>query len=138
MKPLRFTLLPDGTSDRAFLPILKWLLENSVIPVRMLEAWLLFDEVAIRKAAGNPGGKCQLNLPNLRRLEEIADPKNELHSVLQQASELTGRRLKKFNVYEKIFRVADLITDFSPLRQLSAFQALETDIQQAICQQKWK
>jgi hypothetical protein len=212
MKPLRFTLLPDGTSDRAFLPILKWLLENNgikspiqgdwaklgllphapktlperinqsiqlapcdllfvhrdaekeprenrineihtslktiqahvtvpvicVIPVRMLEAWLLFDEVAIRKAAGNPGGKCQLNLPNLRRLEEIADPKNELHSVLQQASELTGRRLKKFNVYEKIFRVADLITDFSPLHQLSAFQALETDIQQTICQQKWK
>jgi hypothetical protein len=57
---------------------------------------------------------------------------------LQQASELTGRRLKKFNVYEKIFRIADLITDFSPLRQLSAFQALEADIQQVICQQKWK
>ena len=28
----------------------------SVIPVRMREAWLLFDETAIRKAAGNPSG----------------------------------------------------------------------------------
>lgn len=34
-----------------------------VIPVRMLEAWLLFDELAIRRAAGNPSGTMRLSLP---------------------------------------------------------------------------
>jgi len=211
MEELRFTLLPDGTSDRTFLPILKWLLENNgvkypiqgdwaklgrlprppktlsekisqslqlapcdllfihrdaekeprknriqeietdlgkvqpsvtipviyVIPVRMMEAWLLFDEKAIRKAAGNPSGKCPLNLPT--HFEEIPDPKVQLCNSLQKASELTGRRLKKFNedIYEKIIQIADNITDFSPLRQLSAFQALEKDIQNIICQHEW-
>lgn len=35
----------------------------AVVPVRMLEAWLCFDEAAIRKAAGNPNGKQRLGLP---------------------------------------------------------------------------
>jgi len=35
-----------------------------VVPVRMQEAWLLFDETALRKAAGNPNGTQKLNLPN--------------------------------------------------------------------------
>src|SRR5579872_4460722 len=34
-----------------------------VIPVRMQEAWLLIDEQAIRRAAGNPNGKQPLILP---------------------------------------------------------------------------
>ena len=35
----------------------------AVAPVRMMKAWMLFDEVAIRKASGNPTGKSDLNLP---------------------------------------------------------------------------
>lgn len=34
-----------------------------VIPVRMQEAWLLFDEPAIRYAAGNRNGRMPLDLP---------------------------------------------------------------------------
>src|SRR5947207_5493239 len=36
-----------------------------VIPVRMQEAWLLFDAAAIRRAAGNPNGQENLILPPL-------------------------------------------------------------------------
>ncbi|MHC5830744.1 MAG: hypothetical protein ACYT04_86055, partial [Nostoc sp.] len=36
-----------------------------VIPVRMQEAWLLFDEAALRKAAGNPSGRQPLQLPDI-------------------------------------------------------------------------
>jgi hypothetical protein len=36
-----------------------------VVPVRMMEAWLLFDEAAIRRAADNPRGKERLSLPPL-------------------------------------------------------------------------
>ena len=211
---LRFTLITDGSSDRAFVPILKWLLRENgvqvslqndwpdfrrlgipprglvervvtgldlspcdllfvhrdaerepletrkaeiegalaeartrmdvpnaicVIPVRMLEAWLLFDERAIREAAENPHGNCSLPLPKPSKLEDLPDPKEILERLLIQASELNGRRLRQFERrlgYHKA-RVVEYIEDFSPLRQLSAFQALEEDIRQVIQEQGW-
>ena len=99
-----------------------------VIPVRMTEAWLLFDEMAIRTAASNPRGKGLLNLPQTKNVEDCPDPKDVLYVALKNASELSGRRLKKFRPNERVYRVADLIEDFSPLRSLSAFQSLETNI----------
>jgi hypothetical protein len=97
-----------------------------VIPVRMTEAWLLFDAAAIRRAAGNPNGDMPLELPALSRVEDLPDPKEVLRSLLREASGLTGRRLKTLRV--QVRRVADLIDDFSPLRHLSAFQRLEKDV----------
>src|SRR5437899_2133186 len=78
----------------------------TVIPVRMLEAWLLFDERAIRHAAGNPNGRAALGLPMLKRLEERPDPKKDLREALKTASELMGRRLKKFNTSQAFWRIA--------------------------------
>ena len=37
----------------------------------MTEAWLLFDESAIRVVAGNPNGKNPLNIPDLSVVEQI-------------------------------------------------------------------
>ncbi|MHC5935013.1 hypothetical protein [Nostoc sp.] len=213
MKELCYTLLSDGSSDKALMPILTWLLRTNlvdcaiqsnwadlrrlpkppkkllpriinslelypcdllfihrdaereprekriteilealeeavkksvvmpphvcVIPVRMQEAWLLFDEAALRKAAGNPRGRQPLQLPDIRRLEQLPNPKDILYGLLCEASELTGRRLKQFSVNERVHRLAELIDDFSPLRALSAFQLLETEIQQVIKTQGW-
>src|SRR5258708_2208129 len=67
----------------------------AIVPVRMLEAWLLFDERAIRCAAGNPNGTVPLDLPHLRRVEERPDPKIDLRKALRTASELKRRGLKK-------------------------------------------
>lgn len=203
MNELRYTLLADGSTDAALLPILSWLLGEQlpqtaiqaqwadlrrlrsrpqglaerirmavelfpcdvlfihrdaerelpehrvrevrraveridlsvpslcVIPVRMMEAWLLFDEAAIRWAAGNPNGDMPLALPELSRVEELPDPKEVLHRLLREASGRRGRRLKDFNV--PVPRVADLMDDFSLLRHLSAFQRLENDIH-AFCE----
>jgi len=102
----------------------------SIIPVRMTEAWLLFNEEAIRMAADNPRGREQLNLPKLKALENFADPKSLLHDILQQASSYSGRRLKQFKskIGERVYRISELIKDFSPLRALTAFQLLEEDI----------
>ena len=94
----------------------------------MTEAWLLFDEPAIRLAAGNPNGKTPLNVPDLSVIEQIPDPKDVLFEVLREASGLTGRRLKRFNMAECRIRVTDLVSDFSPLRKLSAFKRLERDV----------
>ena len=206
---LRYTLLSDGSSDRALLPILTWLLrehlsdtvvepdwadlrrlprppkgltdsiqkaieyypcdllfihrdaENQtpnqrrqeihqavaglpldlemphkicVIPVRMQEAWLLFDEIAVRSASGNPHGQIPLDLPSLDQLESLPNPKDRLHQILCEASELPGRRLKKFRarLTQHVYRIVEYIDDFSELRKLEAFRALEHDIKQLI------
>jgi hypothetical protein len=99
-----------------------------VVPVTMTEAWLLFDEPSIRQAAGNPNGKSPLNLPELNKIELILDPKKHLSIILHEASGLSGRRLKTFNLSGAQIRITDLIEDFSPLRNLRAFQRLEEDI----------
>jgi hypothetical protein len=99
-----------------------------VVPVKMTEAWLLFDEASIRLAAGNPNGKNALSLPELNRIELILDPKERLSEILRKASGLSGRRLKTFNVPGSQIRITELIEDFSHLRKLKAFQRLEDDI----------
>lgn len=113
-------------------PDLRTPTEICVVPVRMTEAWLLFDEAAIKQAAGNRQSRARLPLPPLSTLEDIPNPKQILHDCLKQASGLRGRRLAQFPVHERVQRVAELIDDFSPLRRLPAFQALEQDVQQAV------
>jgi len=108
-----------------------------VVPVRMQEAWLLFDDAAIRHAAGNRSGHCSLNLPLIRQVERLPDPKTRLYECLKQASSLSGRRLKRFPVHKRARRVAELVDDFSPLRALSAFNALESDLVEIIERQSW-
>lgn len=68
----------------------------SAIPVRMLEAWLLLDERAIRQVAENPHGRIALDLPKPAAAERIADPKSLLRETLSKASGLSGRRLDQF------------------------------------------
>lgn len=103
-----------------------------VVPVRMLEAWLLFDLRAIRRAAGNPHGTQSLNLPPLHDLENLANPKETLYQILRNASGLRGRRLKSFNQYAALHRIPEFIEDFSTLRTLHAFRRLENDTRVAI------
>jgi hypothetical protein len=68
-----------------------------VVPVRMTEAWLLTSERELRRVAGNPNGKVRLDLPSLGTLEKVPDPKAVLKQVLALASELSGRKLNRFN-----------------------------------------
>jgi hypothetical protein len=104
----------------------------SVVPVRMTEAWLLIDEAALRVAAGNPRGRQQLTLPAVRELEGLPDPKAALHDLLREASGLRDRR-RRLEHFERdlgrcVQRVAEQIENFSLLRQLDAFRALEKQV----------
>ena len=215
MPDLRFTLLPEGSSDRALIPLLTWLLRDigvghaiqsnladvwrlrekprgltekiirsielypcdllfihrdadrepqearvteiqeavqdaqqsisvspvvCVVPVRMQEAWLLFDAAAIRRAAGNPNGRETLGLPELRRVENLPDPKTELYNLIRTASGLTGHRLRRLKVQalsSRASQVSGYIEDFSPLRALSAFRQLETQLRAVVSEQGW-
>ena len=66
-----------------------------VVPVRMMEAWLLADEAAIRRVAGRPRGTEPLDLPVPDELENIPDPKETLREVLMKAGAPRGVRRRK-------------------------------------------
>lgn len=108
-----------------------------VVPVRETEAWFLFDEAALRWAVNNPRGTEPLNMPALQRIEALPDAKHTFKELVRAATEKPTRRLRGFSEGATLHRLAELITDFAPLRQLSAFRRLEEDIQQIVRQQKW-
>lgn len=108
-----------------------------VVPVRMTETWLLFDSGALRKAASNPNSRAPLQLPEIKRLEHESDPKNVLYELLRQASGLSPRRLRRFSASDYTHRVSELINDFSPLRILPAFMALESAVRDMVEKQGW-
>jgi hypothetical protein len=99
-----------------------------VVPIRMTEAWLLFDEQAIRRAAANPNGTQDLQIPKMKHLEALPDPKSRLHAALRDASGKLGRRRASFDVREAAVLVPEFVVSFAPLRQLSAFNRLEEDL----------
>ena len=125
--------------QRALSQVDVWDIERSipVIPVRMTEAWLLLDEAALRHAAGNPNGRQQLEIPPLNRLEQLPDSKQILHQLLKDASELSGRHLKRFPVEASVWRITQFIHDFALLRALEAFQNLEQNVRQVVSAQGW-
>lgn len=108
-----------------------------VVPVRMQEAWLLFDEAAIRRAAGNPNGRQVLHLPELDQVESIPDPKIELYNLLRRASGLKGRRLSRLVPSRRATQVSAFIEDFNPLRALPAFNSLEAELEQIVRERGW-
>lgn len=106
-----------------------------IIPIRMLEAWLLTDEEAIRQAAGNPNGRMPLSLPRLRNLERLPNPKGLLEDLIRTASGLSVRQLNRLEIDH--VAVAEATESFERLRQLPAFQTFENDVKEVIRVQGW-
>jgi hypothetical protein len=93
---------------------------------------LLIETEAIKKAAENRNYRELIDLPLLKRLELEKQPKELLHQLLREVSGLKGRNLKKFNPEAAVHLVAEYIKDFSPLRNLEAFRAFETEVKMAV------
>jgi len=98
----------------------------------MTESWLLFDEAAIRQAAGKPNGRVGLKIP--RDYEAIADAKTLLHVSILEASELSGRRRQMLqrSVGQRVHRIAELIDDYSALDGVVSFAAFRSDLRAAL------
>lgn len=99
-----------------------------LIPVRMTEAWLLVDEMAIRRASGNTSGTAQLELPPVSRLEAQADPKSLLFAALEKASELGPHRLRRFDRYQARRQISGFMDNHSVLRSVPSFVHFETQV----------
>lgn len=101
-----------------------------VVPVQETEAWLLLDEVAIRRAVGRPRGTVRLGLPRPNAVERLARPKEKLQKVLELASESTGRRLERVRQDFSLHRRA-LLQDLpvtGALEYVSSWQRLRDDV----------
>jgi hypothetical protein len=110
----------------------------AVVPVRMTESWLLTDGCAIKAAAGNPNGSIELDLPRLGDVESIPNPKNLLYHLILQATEKGTRRRRHFDVRSAVHRIPQCMESFSTLRVLSAFVALENQVEEVIGEQRWR
>lgn len=99
-----------------------------VIPVRMTEAWLLISETAIRSAVGNLPGKIPMSIPSIGKLEKIPNPKELLEQQMLIASELTGRRRKKFHFPEHRARIPEFIDDWGKLLKVPSARTLFEEI----------
>ena len=109
-----------------------------VVPVRMLEAWFLRDEMAIRKAAGNPGGAMALELPLFAQLERVPDPKAVLRRAILAASGLNRRRQNSVRTGYLLHRIAELCEDFSILNDLPAFARFMTALARVIAEHNFR
>ncbi|MFD7593198.1 hypothetical protein ACFV6D_09205 [Kitasatospora sp. NPDC059812] len=105
----------------------------AVVPVRMLEAWLLLDEACLRQVAENPSGRVSLDLPKGIAAEKVADPKQLLKDSLAQASEYKGRRLSQFQkrFSQHRLRMLELLDPEGPVTCLPSWQDFVKDLDEA-------
>lgn len=97
-----------------------------IIPVRMTEAWLLLDELAIRTVAGNPGGRTALSLPKHHEVERVHDPKSLLRQALLDAASVTGRRRVRLDnrFSENRRQLLERLDPHGSVTQLSSWSSL--------------
>ena len=110
-----------------------------VVPIRETEAWLLVDKDAIRAIVGNPKGNKALPLPKLSHVESAGDPKQCLRDALDAARIGQRRKQKHRPVSDQEFgryrqRLLEELDIEGPIRQLSAWQALERDLKSVLSQ----
>lgn len=104
------------------------------VPVVTSEAWLLLDASAIRKAADNPSGTMELNLPTPREVEHERTPKRRFASTMVVASGLRGRRRHAFErgAGQWPSLVGDYIESFARHREVQAFSRFAADTERAV------
>ena len=104
-----------------------------VVPIQELEAWILLDEAAIRTVVGKPSKRNPLAVPRPNRIEHTASPKEVLQRALLDASNTTGRRHKeeRRRFPDRRRTLLERIDIDGPIRELSAWQSLERDIEEA-------
>ncbi len=80
-----------------------------IIPVQMIEAWMLADPDTLKQVIGTKLSNNALNIPpHARHVESIADPKKRIEEVIQTAlAQQTRRRRRRITIgmlYEPVAR----------------------------------
>ena len=103
----------------------------AIVPVQELEAWLLVDEASIRSISENPLGTASLNLPKIKNIEKLSNPKEKLYEALALASEKSGRHLDKFkqSLPKKRTILIERMKTTGAIQQLQSWTRMKNDIQ---------
>jgi hypothetical protein len=106
-----------------------------VVPVRMTEAWLLLDEIAIRRAAGRPTSTNNLNMPAIGEVERMANPKERLAELLLAAGAPAGHRRRSqferdFGAHRRL--LLERLDLDGPINRLTAWRNLREDVAAAL------
>jgi hypothetical protein len=126
---------PAAARTRSLLPLAGWQPTGQwrpipVIPVREMEAWALVDGEALRSAFGSIIEDDELGIPSRARdVEAIFDPKRALDEAFGRA--LGGRKRRKARAVHFLSAIGERVS-LERLRQVPAFQELESDFQQAL------
>ena len=109
-------------------------LHVAVVPVQETEAWLLLDEVEIRRVAENPKGTVPLDIPSAKRVERISNPKEHLITVILNASEQTGRQYRKIRrkIPQKCRLILDGLDPEGPVKAVPSWKLMFSDLRSAI------
>jgi len=102
-----------------------------LIPIHMVEAWMLADMDALRDVIGTTADAQQLGLPpTIHQIEDNPDPKALLHQVIRNASagQTRRRRVKASEVVEPLAQRVRL----DRLGTLAAYQQFRGDLLQAL------
>lgn len=104
------------------------------VPVVSSEAWLLMDDAAIRRAANNPAGTRDLDLPRAAAIERCRDPKAVLTRAMLFASGLGARRRQPFMKRQREWPslVGAHIVDYRAHLAIPAFSAFALALESAI------
>jgi hypothetical protein len=106
-----------------------------VIPVRMIEAWILADYELLLKKIGTKKKAEDLHIPKqVRGIEEIADPKQRLKDAIRLALADRPRRKQESEFKERMKSLYEAIgksINLERLDQLQAYQAFKKDLSEA-------
>ena len=102
---------------------------TAVVPVQMIEAWMLADKELLKKEIGTNKTNNELNIN--RQPEEIANPKTVIEEAIRIArAELTRRKRKDLTISELYLPIGQKIT-IEKLNTLPSFLKFKDAIREA-------
>lgn len=105
-----------------------------IIPVQMIEAWLLADAEALRTVLGSSLSNTELGiLTTSQQIERIANPKELIDQICRRAYASRSRRRRKCEVGELFQPLAEQI-QLEQLRRLPAFNQFMDDLTRILAQ----
>lgn len=98
-----------------------------VIPVKMIEAWMLADCDLIRQELGTSLTNAQLGIDG--DPEKFADPKAKIESAIRKASQnATHKKPVKGVTIDDLYQIVGMKISLNSLEQLSSFRKFEQEI----------
>lgn len=96
-----------------------------IIPVKMIESWMLADKELLKRQIGTTKSDSELGID--RRPETIADPKTAIENAIRIANEDFPRRRKKLTISELYGIIGDSV-NLESLKKLDSYKKFQDSV----------